>query len=83
MEDGGVVLWYSYGTPEENTRRINDLENVARGYRRVIIVPRDGMPTTYAFTAWQRLERFDVIDSEKMRSFIDAFEGIDHHVRRP
>ena len=83
MEDGGVVLWYSYGTPEENTRRIRDLENVARGYRRVIIVPRDGMPTTYAFTAWQRLERFDVIDSEKMRRFIDAFEGIDHHVRRP
>ena len=56
MEDGGVVLWYSYGPPEENTRRINDLENVARGYRRVIIVPRDGtvsythltLPTIYS-----------------------------------
>ena len=83
MEDGGVVLWYSFGTPEENMQRIAALENVARGYRRVIIVPRNGMSTLYAFTAWQRLERFEDIDMENMRHFIEAYEGIDHHVMRP
>jgi hypothetical protein len=83
MEDGGVILWYSFGTPEENMVNIASLETVTKGYRRVIIVPREGMPTRYALTAWQHLERFDTIDQQKMRRFVEAFEGIDHHVRRP
>lgn len=79
MEDGGVILWYQNGTPEENEEHITALEEVARGYRRVVIAPREEMPTTYAFTAWQRLQRFDEIDREAMREFVDALEGIDHH----
>lgn len=81
MEDGGVVLWYELGTPEENAERIAALEDVAQGYRRVVIAPRENMPTPYALTAWQRLQRFEEIDREAMRRFIDAYEGIDHHVR--
>lgn len=80
MEDGGVILWYALGTPEENDQRISALEDVSRGYRRIVIAPREDMPTTYALTAWQRLQRFDEIDEEGMRAFIDAYEGIDHHV---
>ena len=79
MEDGGVIAWYTFGTPEENEEHIKALEDVTQGYRRVVIMPREGMPTTYALTAWQRLERFDEIDRDGMRRFIDAFEGIDHH----
>lgn len=80
MEDGGVVLWYAYGTPEENEERIAALEEVASGYRRIVIAPREDMPTTYALTAWQRLQRFEEIDREGMRKFIRAYEGIDNHV---
>lgn len=81
MEDAGVILWYRNGTPEENEAHVEALEEVAQGYRRIVITPRDDMPTTYALTAWQRLQRFDEIDREGMRRFIDAFEGIDHHAR--
>ncbi|HEX7002785.1 MAG TPA: DUF3105 domain-containing protein [Trueperaceae bacterium] len=81
MEDGGVILWYRHGTPEENEAHVEALEEVARGYRRVVIAPREEMPTTYALTAWQRLQRFDEIDPDGMREFIEAFEGIDHHPR--
>ena len=79
MEDGGVVMWYAYGTPEENSARIEQLEEVARGYRRVVIAPRENMETPYVLTAWTRLQRFDDIDEEGMRTFLEAFEGIDHH----
>lgn len=81
MEDGGVILWYRAGSAEENEAHVAALEDVAQGYRRIVIAPREEMPTTYALTAWQRLQRFDGIDREAMREFIDAFEGVDHHQR--
>ncbi len=80
LEDGGVVLWYSYGTPEENEQNIQKLEAVASGYRNVVIAPREGMETPYTLTAWTRLQRFDTVDEAGMRAFLEAFEGIDHHV---
>lgn len=79
MEDGGVVLWYPLGTPEENAAHVAALEDVARGYPRVVIAPREGMPTRYALTAWQRLQRFDDVDADGMRAFLAAYHGIDNH----
>lgn len=81
LEDGGVIFWYPFGTEEENTGHIEALEDLSRSYRRVIIAPREGMPTTYAMTAWQRLQRFDTLDEEGMLAFLEAFEGVDHHAR--
>lgn len=81
MEDAGVVLWYDYGTPEENAERVAALEAISRDWRRIIIVPRENLGSQYVLTAWQRLQRFDDIDEEAMRRFIDAYEGIDHHPR--
>jgi hypothetical protein len=81
MEDGGVVLWYRPSDdPAETDARIAALEQAADGYRRIVIVPRSDMPTDFALTAWQRLQRFEAADVEGMRAFVDAFEGIDHHV---
>jgi hypothetical protein len=80
MEDGGVVLWYANGTVDENRAHVAALEAIVpRAYPRVVIAPRDGMPTTYAATAWQRLQRFDTIDADAMQAFIAAYHGIDNH----
>ncbi len=80
MEDGGVVLWYVAGTPAENEAHVDALESVVGGrYPRVVIVPREDMPTTYALTAWQRLARFDEIDVDGMQAFLAAYHGIDNH----
>jgi hypothetical protein len=81
MEDAGVILWYDMGTPEENLRHVELLEEVARGYTRIIIAPREDLGSQYVLTAWTRLQRFDEIDQEAMVRFIDAYEGIDHHPR--
>jgi hypothetical protein len=78
MEDGGVILWYANGTLEENREHVAALESVVpRAFPRVVIAPRDGMPTTYA--AWQRLQRFETIDADDMQAFIAAYHGIDNH----
>ncbi len=81
MEDGGVILWYQLGTPEENRAHINRLKEAARGYDRVVIAPRDDLETTYAMTAWQQLDTFneDDFSSERIQAFLEAYEGIDHH----
>ncbi len=81
MEDGGVILWYAFGTADENAEHIEKLSEISRGYQRVVVTPREGMPTTYAVTAWQRLQRFDAIDEEGMQAFLEAYEGVDHHAR--
>jgi hypothetical protein len=81
MEDGGVILWYRPGeTDDETIARVTALEEASRGYRRVVVAPYEEMPTTFAATAWQRLQRFDEVDLDGKRAFVDAFEGIDHHV---
>jgi hypothetical protein len=46
---------------------------------RTVIVPREGMPTTYALTAWTRLQRFDAVDPDGKRAFLGAYHGTDHH----
>lgn len=79
MEDGGVILWYELGTPEENQGRISRLEEVARGYDRVVIAPREDLETAFAMTAWQRLEAFNDFSSERIQAFLEAYEGTDHH----
>lgn len=79
MEDGGVILWYAQGAPEENARHVAALQEIAGSYRSIVIVPRADMPTTYAFTAWQRLQRFDDIEPDAMRAFIAAYHGRDNH----
>ncbi len=79
MEDGGVVLWYKMGTHEENLANIERLEEVARGYRRTVIAPRQDLETPYALTAWQRKQNFEAVNETEMRAFLEAFEGIDNH----
>ncbi|NJN81207.1 MAG: DUF3105 domain-containing protein [Caldilineaceae bacterium] len=39
------------------------------------------MGAAIALTAWQKLLTMDAVDEEVVRSFIDRYEGIDHHLR--
>jgi len=81
MEDGGVIMWYRpSGMQAEDESTVAQLEQVSARYRRVVIVPREDMESAFALTAWQRLQRFDALDAEGMTAFLEAYEGIDHHV---
>jgi len=37
------------------------------------------MGNRIALTAWQRIDKFDEFDAERIRAFIERYEGIDHH----
>jgi hypothetical protein len=47
--------------------------------RQVILAPYPGMKTRIALTAWTRLEAFDEVDEARIRRFVRAYRGIDHH----
>ena len=79
LEDGGVILWYALGSREENQTHIRQLEEVASGFERVIIAPREDLEASFVATAWERMQLFSNVDQAAMRAFIEAFEGVDHH----
>jgi hypothetical protein len=81
LEDGGVGIWYD--CPDGCTELVSQLESVAERYHEgVLLAPYQGMDTRIALTAWNRIDRFDEFDEERLARFIRAFRGADHHARR-
>jgi hypothetical protein len=79
LEDGGIIVHYQPGAPEEVVARLKKV--VGRYEERVILAPYPGLETMIALTAWTRLDRMDEVDEERISSFISAYRGIDHHAR--
>jgi hypothetical protein len=78
LEDGGVMVQYNCDCPEVVTR----LRDIVNRYERfVILAPYPGMKSRIALTAWTRIETMDQVDDARVRRFVDAYRGIDHHKR--
>ena len=72
LEDGGVMV--QYNCPDGCPDLVAKLEAIVSGYnRQVILAPYPGMKT--------RLDAFDDFDEKRVRGFITAYRGIDHHPR--
>jgi hypothetical protein len=78
LEDGGVMVQYNCDCPAEIARL---REIVAKYDRFVILAPYPGMKSRFALTAWTRIETMDQLDDARVRRFVDAYRGIDHHKR--
>lgn len=92
LEDGGVIIHYH---PEKAKKE--DIEAlkamlVKRFPGRNPSFPRDRLDhilmhpnptidTAWALTAWTRLDKFDAYDEKRIVRFIQAYKGIDHHVK--
>ena len=80
LEDGGVMV--QYNCPDACPDLVAKLKAIVSGYEhQVILAPYPGMKTRLALTAWTRLDAFDVLDERRVRRFITAYRGIDHHTR--
>ncbi len=94
LEDGGVIIYYQCeDNCPELVSQLEDLVNPYLLQRRhVVVVPNDpawtdggaaplhkDMGSRIALTAWQRIDKFDEFDAERIRAFIERYEGIDHH----
>lgn len=96
LEDAGVVIYYQCpdGCPELVEQLRNLAQPLIDGGRHILVAPNDPSWTTptgeqphqdmgapIAVTAWRRTLKLDAFDAEQINAFIEAFEGIDHHVK--
>lgn len=51
-------------------------------YHHLVLAPYPSMDTTIALTAWQRIDKLDTYDEQRIVEFIEAYIGIDHHPPR-
>jgi len=81
MEDGGVIVWYSPALASaEAVTRLTEI--VQRYPQHVVLTPYPPLTTPIALTAWERILRLEALDEAKVQEFIEAYKGIDHHVRQ-
>ncbi len=95
MEDGGVIVYYQCpdGCPEIVDKLSTIVDPYIRAGRRVLMVPNDpkwtinnspplqkDMGAKIALTAWTRILKMNEVDESKIRTFIEKYEGVDHHV---
>jgi len=88
LEDGGVMIQYDCKQCEDV---IQKLEKIAKDYykqaevethsryKHIIVAPYSGIGAQIALTAWERIEKMDALDEARVKRFVEAFVGIDHH----
>ena len=77
LEDGGVVLNYQ---PDLDTETVDRLTALVESYdAHVVLAPYPELSDPIVATAWRRIDRLPAWDEARLRRFIDAYRGIDHH----
>ncbi|HLG22716.1 MAG TPA: DUF3105 domain-containing protein [Candidatus Manganitrophaceae bacterium] len=96
LEDGGVLIQYDCKNCAE---LIQKLERLVKGYyerakvekektgsskyEHLIVAPYPGLETPVALTAWGKIDKLTDYDEARIKRFIEAYVGIDHHPKRP
>jgi hypothetical protein len=91
LEDGGVMIQHDC---KNCTELIQKLESLAKEYFQkaqasrensryghLIVAPYPGLDTPIALTAWGKIDKLNEFDETRIRRFIEAYVGIDHHPR--
>ena len=77
LEDAGVVINYRPGLDQTTVDRLAEL---TRSYdKEVLMSPYEGLSNAIVVTAWTRIDRMDTFDEARIKRFINAYKGIDHH----
>jgi hypothetical protein len=94
LEDGGVVIYYQCpeGCPDTVKALEEVVQPYLNANRRLILVPNDptwrdsagvlrhnDMGATIAATAWGKVLKLDTVDTAKLQTFVDKYEGINNH----
>lgn len=80
LEDGGVLVQYNCRDCRDLIAKLATI--VSRYPERVILAPYPNMEQQIALTAWGRIDTFHDVDERRIVRFIEAYRGIDHHLRR-
>ncbi len=83
LEDGGVEIHYQ---PNLDKATVDRLAALATSYiertdakNHVVMAPYEGLTEPIVLTSWRRIDRLPAFDEARIRSFVDAYAGIDHH----
>ena len=77
LEDAGVVINYR---PDLDKATVDRLAALARSYdKEVLMTPYEGLSDPIVLTAWTRIDKLPAFDEARIKSFISAYRGIDHH----
>lgn len=83
LEDGAVIINYK---PDLDKASVDKLASITTSYiqisggrGRVVMTPHEGLTNPVTLTTWRRIDRLDTLDEARIRRFIDAYVGIDHH----
>jgi hypothetical protein len=86
LEDGGVNINYR---PDLDKATVDRLAALVKSYadliteasedNHVLMYPYPGLSNAIVLTAWRRIDRFDTFDEARIKRFIEAYSGIDHH----
>lgn len=79
LEHGGVFINYNCEQYAGDCGAlVDELSDVAKTNSKVYVAPYEDMETPIALTAWERIDRLDAVDHERINKFIDAYVGINH-----
>jgi len=86
LEDGGVNVNYR---PDLDKATVDRLAALVKSYadlitegsedNHVLMYPYPGLSNPIVLTAWRRIDRLNAFDEARIKRFIDAYKGIDHH----
>lgn len=79
LEDGYVAVWYRPNLDQAQKDRLRAL--VEEYGDKVIAAPYEGLDVPIALTAWTRLDKLPALDEDRIRNFVKAYRGTDHHKR--
>ncbi len=92
LEDGGVLIQYDCTNCQDLIAKLEKIGNeyLKRGknakkgnreerYKHIIVAPYPGMNTLIALTAWGVIEKISFFEEAKIKQFVEAYIGIDHH----
>jgi hypothetical protein len=68
LEHGGI--WISYTEIDDATKAV--LEKIAKSNSKVIVTPRSKNDSPIVLASWGRLQKFQTLDEQAIRAFIDA-----------
>ncbi|MEJ7654411.1 MAG: DUF3105 domain-containing protein [Chloroflexia bacterium] len=77
LEDGHVVIYYQPTLPEAEKMQLQAL--VTELGAKVTTAPYDKLKTPIALAAWTRMDSLSAFDDQRIRDFVTAYRGIDHH----
>jgi hypothetical protein len=71
LEHGVVIISYDPTLPESDRQQLEDFARDAGTH--IIVVPREGMETPIALTAWTKLLRLNAVDVPSIEGFYGQF----------